>query len=45
MNNDEDYSDSSTKEEEIKNKKQMRTQIMKQIHQLKMNTIKEVERA
>lgn len=45
INNDEDYSDSSTKEEEIKNKKQMRTQIMKQIHQLKMNTIKEVERA
>lgn len=45
INNDEDYSDSSTKEEEIKNKKQMRTQIMKQIHQLKMNTIKEVEKA
>ena len=44
-NNDEEHSDSSTKEEELKNKKQMRTQIMKQIRQLKINTIKEVERA
>ena len=42
---DEDYSDSSTKEEDIKNKKQMRTQIMKQIHQLKVDTIKEIEKA
>ena len=44
-NGDEDYSDSSTKEDKIKNKKQMRKQIMKQIHQLKINTIKEIEKA
>jgi hypothetical protein len=46
LNNiDEDDSDTSTKEDDIKNKKQMRTQIMKQIHQLKVNTIKEIEKA
>ena len=46
LNNiDEDDSDNSTKEDDIKNKKQMRTQIMKQIHQLKVNTIKEIEKA
>lgn len=43
--NDEVHSDSSTKEEEIKHKKQMRTQIMRQIRQLKINSIKEVEKA
>ena len=43
--NEEDHSDSSTKEEEIKYKKQLRTQIMKQIHQLKIKSIKEVEKA
>ena len=45
INNEEAHSDSSTKEEEIRHKKQMRTQIMRQIHQLKINSIKEVEKA
>lgn len=44
-NNEETHSDSSTKEEEIRHKKQMRTQIMRQIRQLKINSIKEVEKA
>ena len=43
INNKEEYSDSFTKENEIKNKKHMRTQIMKQIHQMKINSIKEIE--
>ena len=41
----EDNSDSSTKEEEIKHKKHLRTEIMKQIHRLKIKSIKEVEKA
>ena len=45
INNEEAHSDSSTKEEEIRHKRQMRTQIMRQIHQLKINSIKEVEKA
>ena len=39
-NNDE-QSDSSTKEEEIKHKRQMRTEIMKQIRQLKIKSIQD----
>ena len=45
FNNNEGHSDSSTKEEEeIKHKKEMRTQIMRQIHQLKIKAIKEIEK-
>ena len=40
-----EHSDSSTKEEEIKQKKHLRTQIMKQIRQLKLKSIKEIEKA
>ena len=43
--NEEEHSDSSTKEDDIKNKKKLRTQIMKQIHQMKVQSIKEAERA
>ena len=45
FNNKEEHSDSFTKENEIKNKKHTRTQIMKQIRQLKINSIKEIEKA
>ena len=45
LNNEEEHSDSSTKEDEIKYKRQMRTKIMKQVRQLKIDSIKEVERA
>ena len=41
----EEHSDSSTKEEEIKNKKHIRGQIMMKIRQLKIKSIKEVEKA
>ena len=41
FNNNEELSDSFRNENEIKNKKYMRTQIMKQIRQLKINSIKE----
>ena len=41
----EEDSDLSNKEKEIKNKKEMRIQIMRKIHQLKINTIKEIEKA
>ena len=41
--NEEKNSNSSTKEEDIKTKKQMRAKIMKQIHQMKINSIREVE--
>ena len=43
FDNEEKNSNSITKEEDIKNKKQMRAKIMKQIHQMKINSIKEVE--
>ena len=43
--NYEEHSDSSAKEDDIKNKKKLRTQIMKQIHQMKLMSIKEVEKA
>ena len=45
FNNNEELSDSFRNENEIKNKKYMRTQIMKQIRQLKINSIKEIEKA
>ena len=46
MNNQEDeHSELSNKEKEIKDKKEKRIQIIKQIHQLKINSIKEVEKA
>ena len=41
--NEEKNSNSSRNEEEIKYKKQMRAKIMKQIHQMKINSIREVE--
>ena len=41
--NEEKNSNSSRKEEDIKIKKQMRAKIMKQIHQMKINSIREVE--
>ena len=44
-NQEDEHSELSNKEQEIKNKKEMRVQIMKKIHQLKINTIKEVEKA
>ena len=44
-NQEEEHSELSNKEEEIKNKKEKRKQIIKQIHQLKINSIKEVEKA
>ena len=44
-NQEEEHSELSTKEEEIKNKKERRRQIIKQIHQLKINSIKEIENA
>jgi hypothetical protein len=43
--NDEEHSDSSAKEEDIKNKKKLRAQIMKKIHQMKLQSIKEAEKA
>jgi len=43
--NDEEHSDSSTKEEDIKNKKKLRAQIMKQVHKMKLQSIKEAEKA
>jgi len=43
--NDEEHSDSSTKEDDIKNKKKLRAQIMKKIHQMKLQSIKEAEKA
>ena len=42
---EDEHSELSNKEEEIKNKKEKRKQIIKQIHQLKINSIKEVEKA
>ena len=42
---DDEHSESTNKEEEIKNKKETRLQIIRQIHQLKINSIKEVEKA
>ena len=45
ISNEEEHSDSSTKEDDIKNKKKLRTQIMKQIHEMKLKSIKEVEKA
>ena len=42
---EDEHSELSNKEEEIKNKKEKRRQIIKQIHQLKINSIKEVEKA
>ena len=42
---DNEHSESTNKEEEIKNKKETRLQIIRQIHQLKINSIKEVEKA
>ena len=44
-NQEEEHSELSNKEEEIKNKKEKRRQIIKQIHQMKINSIKEVEKA
>ena len=44
-NQEEEHSELSNKEEEIKNKKEKRKQIIKQIQQLKINSIKEVEKA
>ena len=44
-NFEDEHSELSNKEEEIKNKKERRLQIIKQIHQLKINSIKEVEKA
>jgi hypothetical protein len=41
--NEEKNSNSSRNEEVIKNKKQIRAKIMKQIHQMKINSIREVE--
>ena len=43
--NEEEHSDSNKKEDDLKNKKKLRTQIMKQIHQIKLKSIKEVEKA
>ena len=43
-NNNNDNNDSMIKEKEIKNKKQLRTQIMREVHQLKLDTMKEVEK-
>ena len=43
--NEEEHSDSGKKEDDIRNKKKLRTQIMKQIHQMKLKSIKEVEKA
>ena len=45
FNQEDEHSELSNKEEEIKNKKERRLQIIKQIHQLKINSIKEVEKA
>ena len=45
MPKEEEHSEASNKEIEIKNKKERRLQIIKQIHQLKINSIKEVEKA
>ena len=42
---DDEHSESTNKEEEIKNKKETRLQIIRQIHQMKINSIKEVEKA
>ena len=42
---DDEHSESTNKEEEIKNKKEIRLQIIRQIHQMKINSIKEVEKA
>ena len=42
---DDEHSESTNKEEEIKFKKETRLQIIRQIHQLKINSIKEVEKA
>ena len=42
---EDEHSELRNKEEEIKNKKEKRRQIIKQIHQLKINSIKEVEKA
>ena len=42
--NQNENNNSMTKEEEIRNKKQLRTQIMRQVHQLKLDTMKEVEK-
>ena len=44
IQNEKNNSDFSTKEEKIKNKKKMRTKIMKEVRQLKINAIKEVEK-
>ena len=43
--NEEEQCDSNKKEDDLKNKKKLRTQIMKQIHQIKLKSIKEVEKA
>ena len=40
-NFEDEHSELSNKEEEIKNKKERRLQIIKQIHQLKINSIKD----
>lgn len=45
IQNGKENSDYDTKEEKINNKKKMRTKIMKQIRQLKIKTIKEIEKA
>ena len=45
FNQEDEHSELSNKEEEIKHKKERRLQIIKQIHQLKINSIKEVEKA
>ena len=45
FNQEEEHSDLSNREQEIKNKKEMRLQIIKQVHKLKIDSIKEVEKA
>ena len=43
FNQEDEHSELSNKEEEVKKKKELRLQIIKQVHQLKINSIKEVE--
>ena len=43
--NEEEHSDSSKKEDDINNKKKLRTEIMKQVHEMKLKSIIEIEKA
>ena len=45
FNQEDEHSELSNKEEEVKKKKELRLQIIKQVHQLKIDSIKEAEKA